>query len=278
MLSLLSMVFVASLLGSLHCAGMCGPFVAFYAGTQGEAQRATWAHLAYNGGRLVTYVALGGAAGAVGAALNLAGETANIARVAALLAGGLMVLWGAFSVAIALGVRLPAWSKWSGLERLLGAASRQVLRRPPIVRALALGLLTTFLPCGWLYAFVLAAASTASPLAGVLLMFFFWLGTVPVMLGMGFGIEQLSRLLGRHVRTATAMIVLVLGVLTLVGRSDKIGKLGHGLVPSSPRAAVERAGHLHAKPTCCQHGKVGSPRGVAPATKAADAKPTQPRN
>jgi len=36
MSTLLITVFVASLLGSLHCAGMCGPFLAFVMGGAGE--------------------------------------------------------------------------------------------------------------------------------------------------------------------------------------------------------------------------------------------------
>ena len=32
MITLLVTVLVASLVGSLHCVGMCGPFVAFYSG------------------------------------------------------------------------------------------------------------------------------------------------------------------------------------------------------------------------------------------------------
>ena len=51
-------VLAASLLGSPHCAAMCGGFVCFYAGA-GRAHRAGRRHVAYNAGRLVSYVLLG---------------------------------------------------------------------------------------------------------------------------------------------------------------------------------------------------------------------------
>ncbi|HEY0971648.1 MAG TPA: sulfite exporter TauE/SafE family protein, partial [Gemmatimonadales bacterium] len=71
-------VLVASLVGSPHCAGMCGPFVCFYAGAGAGARPvARWAaHAAYNGGRLLSYLALGALAGTLGAGLDAAGSMA----------------------------------------------------------------------------------------------------------------------------------------------------------------------------------------------------------
>ncbi|MBL8856276.1 MAG: sulfite exporter TauE/SafE family protein, partial [Planctomycetaceae bacterium] len=58
MIALLVTVFVASLLGSLHCVGMCGPF-ALLAGTgDGRSFRAA-PTMAYSAGRLISYVAVG---------------------------------------------------------------------------------------------------------------------------------------------------------------------------------------------------------------------------
>ena len=61
MIALAGSVLLASLLGSPHCAGMCGGFVCFYSGQDGRGQ--TRAHAAYNLGRLVSYLVLGLLAG-----------------------------------------------------------------------------------------------------------------------------------------------------------------------------------------------------------------------
>ena len=69
-------ILVASLLGSVHCAGMCGGFVCFYA----AGARTTLAtHVAYNLGRLVSYLLLGVMAGLVGMSVDRAGAL-SVAR------------------------------------------------------------------------------------------------------------------------------------------------------------------------------------------------------
>ena len=84
MTPLLATVFAASLVGSMHCIGMCGPFVAFYSGADGSAgARRLLSHAAYSGGRLLTYVIFGLAAGAIGAVLDVAGSLAGGQRIAA---------------------------------------------------------------------------------------------------------------------------------------------------------------------------------------------------
>ena len=78
-------------------------------------------------------------------------------------------------------------------------------------------MLTGLIPCGWLWAFVIAAAGTGSVIAGAITMFAFWIGTVPAMVGL---LRVTGPLLAR-VRarmpavTAVALIVVGLGTLAL---------------------------------------------------------------
>lgn len=213
-------ILAASLLGSPHCAGMCGGFVAFYSGQ--EADGPGWPpHLAYNGGRLLSYVTLGAIAGAAGAGINQLGAAAGVARAAAVAAGSLMVVWGLGTLLLARGVRLP-WVR----GRLLGDVSHRLISRlrghPPILRALLLGLFTTLLPCGWLYAFVATAAGTGSASGGATVMAAFWLGTVPVMAGLGLAAQRLLGPLRRHLPVITAVILMVIGLLMVTGRIGRI--------------------------------------------------------
>jgi uncharacterized protein len=208
----------ASLVGSLHCAGMCGPFVAFYAGGDTSHGRGrALSHLAYHAGRLVTYTLLGAIAGSIGAAIDLAGSAAGVGRVAGVIAGLVMVAWGAVLLLRAGGVPigriLPA--------RLTARASCSLARlkeRPPIARALLIGLASTLLPCGWLYAFVVMAAGTGSALGGAMLMLAFWAGTVPLLLGLGVGVQRISHHLRRHVPIISALVLVVLGVAGVATR------------------------------------------------------------
>lgn len=218
MIALLGTALATSLVGSLHCAAMCGPFVGFYAG-QDHASRGLARHAAYNGGRLVVYSALGAVAGAVGAAIDLAGRAFEVQRMAAIVAGGLILTWGVLALLRALGVRLGARAGGAGP---LGPALVKLRTRPPVVRAAALGLLTAALPCGWLWAFVVAAAATGSAGWGAALMVAFWLGTVPMLLGLGLGMHRLARRLGRRMPVVTAAALIAVGLAAMLTRAPML--------------------------------------------------------
>ncbi|MCB9639714.1 MAG: sulfite exporter TauE/SafE family protein [Myxococcales bacterium] len=219
MWTLLSSVFLASLVGSLHCVGMCGGFVAFYAGDPKDGKsNALMAHVAYHGGRFLTYTTLGALAGLLGAGLNRMGAFAGFQHIAMYLSGSLLVVWGLFMLAqqsgyISFQSRLPV-----KLQRLVYTAYKKLQEQPNHTRAFWLGLLTTALPCGWLYAFVLSAASTGEPLAGALVMYAFWLGTVPALLGLGLGIRRLSLALGAWVPRLSAISLVVVGLFSFSQR------------------------------------------------------------
>jgi sulfite exporter TauE/SafE len=244
---LLATVFVASLLGSLHCVGMCGGFVAFYSGTDGSGgSRRLLSHAAYSGGRLAAYSILGLAAGAVGAALDLAGSVAGVQRIAAIVAGVVMVLWGVFALLQIGGVKVFKHGSGSSISKWLGRGISMVGQRPPVVKAATVGLLSGVLPCGWLWAFVVTAAGTGSALGGVAVMTAFWAGTVPVLLALGLGAQLVGVPLRRHIPAITAVILVALGLYAIIGR------------PTTVSAAVEK--HQHAAevvpspddpPPCC---------------------------
>jgi len=209
---------VASLLGSLHCAGMCGGFVALYAGDPARGGGVTAGHVAYNLGRLMAYAALGVLAGALGAALDLGGAVLGFQRVAAALAGAFIALWGLVRLLESLGRRVPRFGAPRWLHGWVSRGVRLIAGWRPVTRALAVGLLTGCLPCGWLYAFVVTAAGTGSAAVGAALMTVFWLGTLPVMVSLGVGLRGLAGPLRRWVPAACAMAMILVGLLAVAGR------------------------------------------------------------
>jgi sulfite exporter TauE/SafE len=216
-------VLFASLVGSVHCAGMCGPFVCVYAGLgNGKSNRSL--HVAYNGGRLLSYLALGAAAGALGAGADRLGVLVGVSRAAALLAGALMVLWGTSTILTARGITLPWRRLTRSLRTPLGPLLGRLRERAPLVRAGATGLLTTLLPCGWLYAFVAAAGGSGNALSGMATMAMFWLGTLPALTALGALTQRFAGRYGPRLPMVMASVVVVLGVLTIAGRV--------GLMPS----------------------------------------------
>ena len=216
-LELLVPVVAASLFGSLHCAGMCGGFVAMVGdGVPRSGRLAT--QLTYNLGRLISYACLGAAAGSLGHAVDLAGKAAGLGRVAAIASGGLMITWGIVALLATQGVSL-----WRGRFHLPARLTRGLasLRdRPPLGRALAMGLATTLLPCGWLYAFAVSAAGTASPVSGALLMGAFWAGNLPTLLGLGVALSAALARVRRHIPVLSAAVIFCIGLFTLSMRAN----------------------------------------------------------
>ena len=221
MTALLVAVFTASLLGSLHCAGMCGPFVAFATlRAKGASPKSGPFSLqfAYHTGRLLAYAVLGLLAGTLGAALNLGGTLVGVGRLAGLGAGLLLVLVGTARILTLLGVRVPRLPGEALVSRAVAFGHATAARYTPRHRAWAIGLLTAILPCGWLYAFVAVAAGTGHALFGLATMVVFWTGTVPILAGIGAGLGQFLRRAGRTFQLAIAVVVIGLGLSSIAGR------------------------------------------------------------
>jgi sulfite exporter TauE/SafE len=206
----------AGVLGSLHCVGMCGGLVAIASeGSSGLKSRLA-VQASYQLARLASYVTLGLAAGLLGHALDLAGEAAGLGKTAAVVAGVTMLAWGALAMLRAAGVKLA--SPQLRLPSALTSWLADLQRRPPLLRAGLLGGASALLPCGFLYAFALAAASTGSALGGALVMAALWAGNLPALLGFGLALGSLLAGVRRHLPLLSAAAILVLGFSTLTSR------------------------------------------------------------
>lgn len=246
MFALASSVFVAGLLGSAHCAGMCGSFACLASG--GDASRGPAvlrSTAAYNVGRLLSYAALGALAGAAGAGLNAAGAIAGFARPAAIVAGVLLILWGLASLLAALGLRIPSLDVPPALATRVARAVRVVQDRPPTVRALAIGALSAALPCGWLYAFVATSAAAGSALGGATVMAAFWLGTVPLLAAVGLGAQRLLGRFRSRLPVVTASVLVILGVLTVAGRFSPTVSHAHTMTGTPAEPTTGDGQHAH---------------------------------
>lgn len=252
LLPTLGAVIVASLLGSLHCAGMCGGLVLFAVGADGKLAKRTPLHIAYHAGRGLAYTVLGIAAGTVGAATDLAATINGNLRVSALIAGVLMIAMGLVTLAqnsgiMGLHTRLPG-----PFKRLAETAHRKAFALPPLHRAAAVGLLTPLLPCGWLYAFAIVAAGTGSPIIGAAVMVAFWTGTLPLMGSLGLGLQTLTGPLRRRLPAITSVIVVILGVFTAMGRVGVPTAIAMDLPDGPLREQVRAAAGLsHEDLPCC---------------------------
>jgi sulfite exporter TauE/SafE len=225
---LLGTVFVASLLGSLHCVGMCGPFALMASSprTHGlndslssQRQSALVPTAAYSLGRLVTYSIVGAVFGSLGMALNQGVEFASYQQAATYVAGGLMVLVGCVALARQLGFRIQLPSIAGPLQTFLQKHFQKITRQPPLRRALLIGAFSCLMPCGWLYTFAIVAAGTGSPWQGVVVMSVFWAGTVPIMVALTLGLSRLGQSFQKKLPLVMASLVILIGVFTIAYRA-----------------------------------------------------------
>lgn len=202
------MLFVVGLLTSLHCIAMCGGInlsQCLVPRSDGSAQAGWKPSLLYNGGRVISYTVIGGIVGALGSVISFSGGARGII---AILAGAFMVVMGInmlglFPVLRRLHIQMPA-----GLRTVLMGKSGQ---RGP----LTVGLLNGLMPCGPLQAMQLYALGTGSAAVGALSMFFFSIGTVPLMFGFGALSTLLSKRFTSNMLRFSAVLVVLLGAVMM---------------------------------------------------------------
>jgi len=200
---------VLGLVGSLHCLGMCGPLALALPATGTTRFSFALGRLAYNLGRITTYVALGAGFGIVGQSFALFGlqRWLSIGAGAAILLGLIASIRWAANAPMVRGIR---WLK---------GAFATLLRRRSLGSLVLLGGLNGLLPCGLVYVACAGAAATGASSRGAAYMVAFGAGTLPVMLGVNLIVAKvqpsLRNRLQRFIPASAALLGLLLIVLGL---------------------------------------------------------------
>jgi sulfite exporter TauE/SafE len=190
--------FLAGLLGSVHCVGMCGAFAA-------SCTRARGGLLAWHLGRVGTYTLLGAVAGSVGRVLP--GPPWVPAAFASLL-----LVW--FALALAGLVPEPRL-----LPPGLQAAGARAAAVPTSIAQLLFGVANGFLPCGLVYSALSIPVALASPRLGAAAMAAFGAGTLPALSLAAVGMRRF--VLGTlWRRRGFAALILVTGIWTIWQRAS----------------------------------------------------------
>lgn len=178
-LASLGAFFVAGLLGSFHCLGMCGPLSMVVLGKpQGKFLMPTFS---YHGARILSYALLGALLSLVGMKIN---QQILFSFSFWLLVLALVLYLFGFVIPIPPGmIRLQAWTL------------KKISPRAPWIRGMLLGLFSPLLPCGLLYAILAASLSAGSSWQAAAWMAAFALGTIPLLAGGQIGMGQIPRFL-----------------------------------------------------------------------------------
>lgn len=201
-------LFIVGIFTSIHCVAMCGGINLSQTITKTNVTNSKISFQSlkpsflYNSGRVVSYTLIGGLVGALGSVISFSGSAKGIV---AILAGGFMVIMGINMLNIfpwlkKLNPRLPRF--------LVNIVNHEKHRNSS---QFYVGLLNGLMPCGPLQAMQLYALSTGDPIKGALSMFFFSLGTVPLMFGLGVISSFLSKRFTSKMLQVSAVLVVVLG-------------------------------------------------------------------
>ncbi len=217
--------FVLGLVGSLHCAGMCGPLALALPPGMGSTGSYVVGRIAYNVGRIITYCLMGMVFGLLGRTLVLAG----IQRWVSILLGVLLL------VGLLSSRRLALWTPVITLVGKLKSGMAGLLRRRSVSGLLTLGVLNGLLPCGLVYVACAGATATGSLLGGVEYMAAFGIGTVPMMLAISLSgriVPPAVRL--TLVRAVPYAVFVLAALLILRGMSLGIPYLSPDLSADAP--------------------------------------------
>lgn len=215
LLAAMSAALVAGLFGSVHCLGMCGGIAGLFAVKLEIASLSNRVGLglAYNLGRILSYAVLGFLVAGVGK--TIAGIIPTLAGPARLASGLLIILVG---LQIAFDWRLLEFLERGGgaVWRRIAPSARSLLPVTSAPKALALGFLWGWLPCGLVYSALLIAGTSGEALNGAAVMAVFGLGTLPAMLLTGLGAAELQAFMARTwARRGAGLLVVLMGVVTL---------------------------------------------------------------
>ncbi|GAA4310041.1 sulfite exporter TauE/SafE family protein [Mucilaginibacter gynuensis] len=195
--------FFIGLFGSVHCVGMCGPLAFAVPFTGRSRWLLVWDKFIYQIGRTISYSLLGLITGIIGKQLWLFGAQQSISIISGVLIIGL------------------ACSKLLNLhylktERLSGFPS---LINKFIIRAvtqknghLYIGILNGLLPCGFVYLALIGAVNTSTVISSVQYMFWFGIGTLPLMLAATLGAGLLTVTVRNRLNKTVPYFMLCLGL------------------------------------------------------------------
>lgn len=207
---LLSTAILVGLLGSFHCLGMCAPITWAVPGNRQKRGRWLAGRLVYNSGRVITYAGLGVIVGLLGSSLSMAGWQQGLS----IGAGTLMLLGVLF-----FGMEVPDRALLKPLSKLVIWVKRQIgglLVKKGFKAQLALGMLNGLLPCGLVYAALIAALSMGSVQGGAMYMALFGFGTFPMMLAAALFGKMISRRFKQRVWSFAPKMVALVGILFIL--------------------------------------------------------------
>lgn len=226
---LLASAFLLGFLGSLHCVGMCGP-IAFMLplGSAKGLKKGSYIGL-YHLGRLLSYTLIGLLFGLLGKSVSLFGWQQHLS-----IATGLLMI-----LAVLVPKVTHSLNPGSFISKLVSQVKLSLgtqLQKKSNDTFLTIGFLNGFLPCGLVYMAVMGAVGNGSLLGSASYMFFFGLGTIPLLTSAIFVSGLIKKQVIQKLRKLIPVFVILIGILFI------LRGLGLGIKYLSPKQTPMKQG------------------------------------
>lgn len=200
------LAFMIGLLGSVHCLGMCGPLAFSIPTLKTGHTYLILDKLFYHTGRIISYCILGVFIGLIGRQIWLSGLQQGVS-----IFSGLLILVAACS-------RLFNLTSLTVNTSFLLRPFNQLFHYALKHRAnhFLIGMINGLLPCGFVYLSLTGAVNTGSVVTAVEYMFWFGVGTTPLMLIAGIGLGFTGRVFRNRINRIVPYAMLLLGIWFLL--------------------------------------------------------------
>lgn len=212
--------FLIGIAGSVHCVGMCGGIVgAFSFAIPKQASQVPYL-LAYNVGRIFSYVIAGMITGAMGAYFS---ASVNMGLSVLKLLSAIMLLLLALYIGGWWKVLTHLEHAGTRIWRFISPLGKKLIPFRSPVYAIPYGMVWGWLPCGLVYSTLSWSLAAGNAFQGALVMLSFGMGTLPAMLLLGTSALHIKPLLTKSVvRKSIALVLLAYAGVLLYGLAHHI--------------------------------------------------------
>ena len=209
-MTILLSALLLGLMGSFHCAGMCGPIAIALPLHGNTVAQKIFGGTLYNLGRAITYGIMGAVFGMLGQGLHLIGFQQKVS----VIMGALMIISVLFPSLFKNQYKLDkSWFKFVGnLKKSLG----KLLTVRSFSSLFLIGLLNGLLPCGLVYMAIAGAIGTGEITLGAFYMVLFGIGTIPMMLSISLAGNLFSTALRNKINKLIPILVVLVGIFFIL--------------------------------------------------------------
>ena len=196
----LHLAFMIGLLGSVHCIGMCGPLAFAVPSLNPGIGYLVLDKVLYQTGRIISYCILGALIGLIGRQLWMSGLQQGIS-----IFTGVLIIAAACSRIFKLSAGRGSSLLLKPFNKMFGYALKHKANH------LIIGMINGLLPCGFVYLALAGALNMGNVALSVSYMFWFGVGTAPLMLLATIGMGFTGTLVRQRINKVIPFLMLFLG-------------------------------------------------------------------